>query len=150
MAEPLSVQQNTEGGPSTALPEGAAAEVNANLTEPSVPTGESIDVPVPSSGPDSGGAEAPAAEEDTSEPEMALDADYEPLYEPESESDAFVTGPTTRPEESVTTGAFAGTVRPLSPKLSAAMPVFVEAASLPDAPEQLKILVALLSRDAES
>lgn len=149
MAE-LSVQQGTEGGPSTSLPQGAASEVNANLTETTAPTGESIDVPVPSAAPESGGAEAPAAAEDTSEPELAADTDYEPIYTPEGEDDVFITGPTTRPDENVTTGAFAGGVRPLSPELAAALPTFVEAASMPDAPEQLRALVALLSQASGS
>lgn len=124
--------QAGEGTPDQ-LPRGEATAVNeANTPQAKAPEA----------------AKAPM-EEDTSEPEMAAPADYEPLHQPEGDDEAFITGPTTRPDESVSTGAFARGPRSLSPRLAAAMPMFADAASLPDAPPQLLTLMALLAQDAE-
>lgn len=140
-APDLSVRQDTASGPGNDLPQGAASEVNAALPTQSVSEGQTIEAPAP--------ADQAAAAEDTSEPEVAQPSDYEPIYTPESEDEQFITGPTTRPDESVSTGAFVRGPMSLSPRLSAAMPLFVAAAELPDAPPQLRVLMSLLAQDAE-
>lgn len=147
-APDLSVKQDTASGPGNDLPQGAASQVNAALPTQTVSEGQTITAPEPSAG--GGSAQgSDAAAEDTSEPELAQPSDYEPVYTPESDDEQFITGPTTRPDESVSTGAFVRAPMSLSPRLAAAMPTFVAAAELPDAPPQLRLLMALLSSDAE-
>jgi hypothetical protein len=119
------------------LPQGAAATLNEALPSELAPEG----LAPPETG-------APA--EDTSEPLLAEPSDYEPIFTPESDDEAFLTGPTTRPNEPITQGAFAGPPASLPPDAASWMPVFAEAAQLPDAPPQLKALVKLLSDAAES
>lgn len=140
-APDLAVQQDTASGPGNDLPQGAASQVNAALPSQTVSEGQTIEAPAP--------GDQAAAAEDTAEPELAQDSDYEPVYTPETEDEQFITGPTTRPDESVSTGAFARGPRTLSPRLAAAMPMFVAAAELPDAPPQLRLLMQMLASDAE-
>ena len=141
MPEPQQVQQGA--GTAEQLPQGEATALNEAM-----PTGTELaasgqpEDQVPTTG------AAPA--EDTAEPDFAAQSDYEPQYQPEGEDDDFVTGPTTRPDEPVTTGAFGGPRRGLSPDLVAALPVFEEAANLPDAPPQIRILMGALAQLMES
>ena len=138
-AEDVAVQQDTASGPGADLPQGAASEVNAALPTQTVPDASG----------QPGAVEGGAAAADTSEPEVAQPSDYEPMYTPETDDEQFITGPTTRPDESVSTGAFARGPKSLSPRLAGAMPLFVAASELPDAPPQLRVLMSLLAADAE-
>ena len=78
--------------------------------------------------------------------EYAPPSDYEPTYTPEDEDMSFVTGPTTRPDEGVTTGTTAPTRTGLSPEVRRNLPALVRLASRPDASADLKALVAFLIR----
>lgn len=139
-AEDITVQQDTGSGPGQSLPQGAASEVNANLpTETVSGPGEALAAPAE----DQAGADAGL-------PEPAQPSDYEPVFQPENDDEDFLTGPTTRPDEPVTTGAFGGGRTALPPDAPTWMPVFVEAAQLPDAPPQLKALVRILTSNLET
>lgn len=143
MAEVQEVRANQ--GTADQLPPGAAATLNESMPADLAP--QELAGPQNGTSADSGASSENA---DTSLPEPAAPSDYEPIYTPEGDDDAFITGPSTRPNESVTTGAFAGLRPSLSPELAAAVPLFVEAADLPDAPEQLRVLVALLTSASET
>jgi hypothetical protein len=80
-----------------------------------------------------------------SPPEQASPADYEPQYTPETDGEQFITGPTLRPDEPVTTGTVSPTGG-MPEHLKNVLPVFEDAASRPDAPPQLKLLVQLMQR----
>ena len=78
-------------------------------------------------------------------PELAQPSDYEPLHTPENDDEEFLTGPTLRPGEPVTTGAFSGAARGLPPDIVAALPAYQEAASVPGASPQIQLLAAALA-----
>ncbi len=144
MPEPQQVQQNA--GTADQLQKGEAGALNDAM-----PTGTELAAsgqPDVALQPQATGAAPP--EQDMSEPDLAAQSDYEPQYQPEGADDDFVTGPTTRPDEPVTTGAFGGPRRGLSPDLVAALPVFEEAANLPDAPPQIRVLMGALAQLMES
>jgi hypothetical protein len=136
----VAVQEvKAEQGTANQLPQGEATALNEAMPAELAP--EEL-----AAAPEGG----QAAEDDTSEPLAAEPSDYEPIYTPETDDEQFLVGPTTRPDEPVTTGAFAGAPASLPPDAAAWMPVFAQAAMLPDAPPQLKTLVRLLSDAAES
>lgn len=109
------------------LPRGEAQQLNQPPPEPPAPVVE-VQQPAP-----------------TPEPQAALatPADYEPNFVPQTDEEAFITGPTMRPDEPQTAGAF-DTRTPPPNDVASWMPLFVEASSYPDAPPQLKSLTALL------
>ena len=143
MPEELAVQQNTEGGPSTSLPQGGAAQVNAVLPETTVPGGEMIDVPLPVTG------EEGTLGEETADLELAGPDDYEPAYTPEDEDDAFITGPSDRPDESILEGVQAmPNANQTTESLRRSLPSLVAASNAPGAPENMRVIVRFLTREA--
>lgn len=133
-AEDLAVEQSTESGPGSDLPQGAASELNAALPTQTVSEGEMI--------------EAPGAEGEAADLEMAEASDYEPMYVPEDDDDAFITGPTIRPDEPVTMGVTAASPRRLSPDLLRHLPDITAAAAMPGASATLKTVADFLVREA--
>lgn len=131
-AEDLAVEQSTESGPGSDLPQGAASELNAALPTQAVSEGEMI-----------AGPEGEAADL-----EMAESSDYEPMYQPEGDDDAFITGPTIRPDEPVTMGVTANSPQRLSPDLLRHLPDISAAAMLPGASATLRTLADFLVREA--
>jgi hypothetical protein len=117
------------GGTPEQLPQGAAQGLNEGLAQV----------------PEEGGAPAAAPLEEEV-PETATPADYEPAYQPETDDDAFLTGPTTRPDEPVTAGVNDRADIPAS--LRRALPLLVDAANTPGASPQLRSLVNFLVREA--
>jgi hypothetical protein len=111
-----------------------------------LPQGEAQDLNAPAPGAPPEVAVAAQAQ-DTQPPQAATAADYQPQYNPQSEDESFITGPTTRPQEPVTHGAttIAGGV---SPELRRLLPALVEAAHTPGAPEQMRYIVDFIIRQA--
>jgi len=84
-------------------------------------------------------------------PEIYVEPEKEDLgnYQPADESEAFIAGPTSRPEEPITAG-LGRTGRVVVPKdFNQWFPILSQAASEPNAPPQLKMLSALLAYHAE-
>lgn len=122
------VEFERSSGTAEQLPKGAASDLNAALPtkQPSAPE---VQVAVP---------------------QMANPADYVPSYQAEDDDMAFVTGPTTRPDEPVTTGIFPGRSEPLSPSVAKALPQMSMMAARPDASPEFRAMVAYLVREAQA
>lgn len=127
------ISMPAEQGTPEQLPQGAATALNE-----AAPT-TSVTEPAPV-------ADAAAAAEPTVEPQMASPADYEPMYQPDTEEDQFLTGPTMRPEEP----QYVGTTPPrgLPPRVRRSLPVLQQLAADPDASPELQALVNLLVYEA--
>lgn len=141
LAEPN--YQANEGTPEQ-LPRGAADALNENTNV--VPPDQVEATPV---------ADAPGEEEQSGSPQIdsgeadlepAGQADYTPLYEPVTEDEQFILGPTMRPDEA----QFVGTENPspISPKVRIQLPILQRAAEEPGASDELKLLVDYLLRNA--
>jgi hypothetical protein len=77
-------------------------------------------------------------------PEPAEAADYEPEFEPATDDEDFITGPSLRPDEDVTVGTI---LQPRVPShVRKQLPALQEAASAPGASAELQALVAYLLR----
>ena len=121
------------------LPAGAATEANAQL--PTLTASQ----PDPMAGAPE--AAAPAAPEDGAEDLVpAQAADYNPIYQPQSEDEAFLTDPTTRPDEAQWVGT--GPQPTLPPAVARQLPALQRAAAEPGASPELQVLVAYLLRRA--
>jgi hypothetical protein len=115
-----------------ALPQGEAQNLNDAMAE--VPAQQEQ------------GATAPTPED--SGVELAQPSDYEPIYEPETDDDLFLTGPTTRPDEPVTTGIPTGAAG-VPADVIRNLPLLQRAAQEPGADPKLQTLVALVLRELE-
>ena len=125
-ATDMEIEQNA--GTPEQLPQGEASALNEALPTTKTPTE-----------PESLVEEVPI--------EYAQPSDYEPTYAPEDEDMSFVTGPTTRPDEGVTTGTTAPQLRvQLSADVRRQLPALARLAARPDASNDLKALVAFLLR----
>lgn len=118
------------------LPQGAATELNNAL-----PT-ETASAPAS----DAEAAASEAAAEQEVPVEMAAPADYEPVFQPASEEDDFIAGPTLRPDEPQTLGT--SRRAPIPANVRRSLPVLQRLAAEPGASPQLIALVALLTREA--
>jgi hypothetical protein len=116
--------QANQGTPEQ-LPQGAATQLNEANPQPA----------------DQGQATAPAEEIQPAQP-----ADYEPQYQPATDDEEFLTGPTTRPDEDVTAGAVMGDRVP--PHVRSQLPALQAAADAPGASAELQALVSYLSRNS--
>ena len=141
MAEPTPGFTADEGSPNQ-LPRGAATELN---------DGTNVVAPEPLAlAPPAAEAQATSEGQDATVLEGAEDlapaqpADYEPIFEPGSEGEDFVTGPTNRPGEAQYVGA--GPRPTLSPQVRAQLPALQAAASEPGASIELQTLVKYLLR----
>jgi hypothetical protein len=111
------------------LPQGAAQELNANM-----PTPTELEPK---------GLEAPVQEDATQQfPDEATPADFEPLFEPATDDEMFITGPTTKPDESQLVGT--EPVRQLPPVVRRQLPLLQRAAAEPGASADLQVLVRWL------
>ena len=72
--------------------------------------------------------------------------DYDPLFDPETDDEAFITGPTMRPDEA----QFVGAVQPreLPPTVKRSLTALQQAATEPGASAELQGLVQYLLRKA--
>ena len=137
--------QANEGSPEQ-LPRGEAAALNENTN---IQAPEDIDINAPVDAPGGEGApveEAPLDPEDLAQLEDADAADLDPLYEPASEDEAWIVGPTTRPDEPETAGT--APVSPISPRLRQQLPVLLRASEEPGASPELQQLVDFILRYA--
>jgi hypothetical protein len=114
--------QANQGTPEQ-LPSGAATTLNEANPQPS----------------DQGQAAAPAEELQPAAP-----ADYEPQFQPATDDEDFLTGPTTHPDEAVTAGTMSQNVVP--GHVRGQLTRLQEAANAPGASTELKALVAYLLR----
>jgi hypothetical protein len=121
------------GGPDQ-LPFGAVSDVNASLPNLGRAGGN-----IP-------GALSEAEVADRQAVAPAEPSDYEPAYTPETDDDAFITGPTTRPDESQSVGA--ELTDRLPGHVRTQLPALQRAAAEPGASAQLQALVAYLLRTA--
>jgi hypothetical protein len=111
-------------GEATQLPQGAATQLNDAM------------------------AEVPTPQDDTqlaqdSGVELAQPSDYEPQFQADNEDEAFITGPTTRPDEPVTAGIPTG-ADAIPPDVIRNLPLLQRAAQEPGADPNLQTLVALV------
>jgi len=106
------------------LPQGAASAVNEATPSATEMTAEQVDV--------------------GDFPEPAEAADYEPLFEPATDDEDFITGPSLRPDEDVTAGASVPLRVPAH--VRAQLPSLQAAADAPGASAELQALVSYLLR----
>jgi len=129
VADAPDVQYEQAAGTPDQMQQGDATELNAGL---------------PTENPT-----APEAAVEVTQPEATdelLDAeptDFEPLYEPASDDETFITGPTTRPDEAQFVGAMDTKTR-LTPVIRQQLPALQRAASEPGSSQELQNLVAFL------
>jgi hypothetical protein len=120
-----------------ALPQGEATTLNdAKLTTDTASPPQELEPLAP----------APEAQPEVGLPAPAEPGANVPVWQPDSEDEAWLTGLTLRPDESQTVGAQART--PVPPAVRRALPLLQRAAASPDADPQLMTLVAYLSREA--
>jgi hypothetical protein len=144
VAEPQPGFVANEGDPNQ-LPRGEALTLNENTN---------VEAPEPLDIADQPTEEAPPAEaapesgplegEDDLGPAGA--ADFDPLFQPMTDEEEFLTGPTTRPDEAQFVGS--GVQRGLPPTVRRRLAQLQEAASDPEASPELRALVAYLIRSA--
>jgi len=113
------------------LPQGAATDIN---TAPVGTPPQDVQPAAPA---------APAPQQ----PQAAIPADFEPKFVPQGDDETYITGPTTRPNESVTAGA-SSRQRGISASLRRDLPALVHASTQPGAPEQMRFIVDFLIREA--
>ncbi len=87
---------------------------------------------------------APGEEDVPVEP--AAPGDFLPEYQPETDDDVFLTGPTRRPDEAQTAGTEPR--RGLAPNVRRNINLLQEAAASPNASPELRALVSYLIRNA--
>ena len=132
-----------EGSPEQ-LPRGEAQALNENTNVQPPGEVEAVEA-LPEEEPE----EEVGATMDPSDEELAgpaTDADFNPLYEPATEDEQFILGPTTRPDEAETAGT--EPQAPISARLRRLLPVLLKAAEEPGASEELKQLVEMVLRRA--
>lgn len=132
MAEKQEIRANE--GTADQLPRGEATKLNEAM--PSTLAPEEL---------------APTSPEEAAAPDLELaDAtDYEPQFAAETDDEDFITGPTSKPDEAVTTGVTAmPNAARVPPSLLRALPSFVAAASMPGTSEQMRFVAAFLAREA--
>lgn len=122
----------TKGTGPDQLPQGAATDIN-NAPEGTPPE-------------DATAGTQPAALAEEQLPLPAERGANVPVYQPDTEDEAWLTGPTLRPDESQIVGTQPRV--PLSAAVRRALPLLKRAASSPDADPQLVALVSYLSREA--
>jgi hypothetical protein len=120
------------------LPQGAVGELNAATPPPTELAPEGLSV--------APGAQEGASGADTAEPLPAEPADYEPMFEPGSEDEAFLTSPTSRPDEAQTVGIPTG-ASAIPASVIRNLDMLQRAAAEPDADPQLQTLVRLILRE---
>lgn len=136
-------------GSANQLPRGAATELNQN-TDIQAPEGLEVAIEAPSEGTgatesDSGAQGGIQGPEDGSEDlQPAEAADFEPLYEPQSEDEEFLIGPSGRPDEAQWVGANDRRVLPAAVRRH--IGPLQEAAAMPGASPELIALVQYLLR----
>lgn len=132
-------------GSAEQLPRGEAAALNENTD---IQAQEPLDVAPPAeAAPEAAPAEAAPAPEDGAEDMLPAEAaDYEPLYEPQSEDEAFLVGPSARPDEAQWVGATSK--RTLPEAVRRHLGPLQEAAAMPGASPELVALVKYLLRQA--
>jgi hypothetical protein len=91
------------------------------------------------------------ADQTTAEPQVALPepaqaADYQPEFQPSTDDEEFLTGPSIRPDEDVTAGTVQG--NRVAPHIRAQLPALQDAANAPGASAELQALVSYLSRNS--
>jgi hypothetical protein len=130
-------------GEPTQLEQGAATQLNEVQSEAqnqlriSDPQHAMATVPSPDQ------AQDPAQVAQDSGVELAQASDYEPQFQADNEDDAFITGPTTRPNEPVTTGIPTG-ADSIPAEVLRNLPLLQRAAQEPGADPNLQTLVALV------
>jgi hypothetical protein len=122
-AEDLTFQQNA--GTPEQLPQGAATQLNEANPQP---------------------ADTAAEQPQADMPEPAQAADYEPEFQPSTDDEDFIVGPTTRPDEDVTTGT--DSPQRVPPHVRAQLTALQDAANVPGASAELQALVAYLLRSS--
>jgi hypothetical protein len=132
-----------EGTPEQ-LPRGAAEALNENVNV--VPPDELEVQPVADAPGEETEEEEPLDPEDEDGIKPAAAADYTPLYEPASEDESLILGPSTRPDESETAGT--APASPISRRLRLLTPVIQKAAEEPGASPQLKELLEYILRNS--
>lgn len=134
-------QVTANEGSADQLPRGAATDLNAAMPSPTelAAGGE----PTP---PEGVSAPTPTEQVDMSGFGPADAQDWLGQYEPTTEDEAFIVGPTGRPDESQTVGTTP--VSPVSAQVRYSLPALQRAAEEPGASETLKALVANIARRA--
>ena len=120
-------------GSAEQLPQGAATAANegTNVVAPPAPETEAPVAP-----------EAPPEAEEA----PATPADFDPQYLPETDDEAFLAGPTERPDEASWVGAMPQQGQP--PIVRRHMTLLQEAAAAPGASAELQALISYLLRTA--
>lgn len=132
-----------EGTPEQ-LPRGAAEALNENTN---VQAPDEIGAqPVQDAPEETTEEEQPLDPEDEAQVAPATAADFNPLHEPGSEDEAFILGPSTRPDESETAGTFPAS--PISRRLRLLTPVIQKAAMEPGASPELRQLLDYILRNS--
>ena len=126
MAEPEPGVRANQGTPEQ-LPKGEAQRLNE---ETNVEAPEPIILP----------------EEEPVDLGLAGPGDFEPVFEPETEDEEFITGPSTRPDEPQYIGSAQST--PISPQVRRMLPVLERAANDPEASQSLKDMVRYILRNS--
>jgi hypothetical protein len=126
------VQYELAAGTPDQLQQGAASELNAGL---------------PTENPQAPEAAVEAPAEAAPELAPAEAADHEPIFEPTTDDEAFITGPTTRPDEGQFVGAM-DTQTKLTPVIRKQLPALQRAAAEPGSSQELQNLVAFLLKQA--
>ncbi len=128
-----------EGSPNQ-LPRGEATALNegTNVVAP-----DPIQAAVSLTAPEGMPAETAPAEDVPVEP--ATPQDFLPDYQPQTDEEAFLTGPTMRPDEAQTAGT--APRRGLAPVVSRNLSLLQQAAAGPNASPELRALVQFLLRN---
>ena len=133
-----------EGTPEQ-LPRGQADALNENTN---VQAPDAVDAQPVANAPEEAPADQPQelSPEDAAAISDASPQDQTPMYDPVTDDEQFILGPTTRPDES----PLAGTepTSPISPRVRIQLPVLQRAAQDPGASDELKLLVQYLLRNA--
>lgn len=139
MAQPDPGYTANEGSPNQ-LPRGEATALNegTNVVAP-----DPIQAAVALTEPE--GMPQEVAPEDDVPVEPAAPEDFLPDYEPSTEEEAFLTGPTMRPDEAQTAGS--APRRGLAPVVRRNLGILQQAAAGPNASPELRALVQFLLRN---
>ena len=139
----------SEGSPEQ-LPRGAATQLNENTNlqapEPVALSQGPVEATGATETPAGGGDGTQGPEEGSEDLQPAEAADYEPLFEPGSEDEEFITSPTSRPDEAQWVGA--QSKRTLPQAVRRHLGPLQEAAAMPGASPELVSLVKYLLRQA--
>ncbi len=135
-------------GSAEQLPRGAATAANegVNVEAPAPIEEAPTEAPAPEDQQAVGMDMPMDGEEDLAD---AAPTDGEPAYEPQSEAEQFITGPSLRPDEGVTAGVTALPNENYIPEdLRRAMPSLVAASQQPGASPLMQTIVAWIVREA--